>query len=137
MAIKMMVDSIVYDIEYGDPSPVKERDVRWRQRITLVDDDGQRYSLGELLSNASGEVVRVVTAISAKRIEGGSVRDLVRDWVRLAEIRQCYECGTFAGEDFGGWTSREVDLDPGNPEVGPQPNVQEVDFCSTCSRENA
>lgn len=45
---------------------------------------------------------------------------------------QCYECGREPEpfETFGLYT---IDADPGDPEVGPQPDIIEVPFCRDCA----
>lgn len=47
---------------------------------------------------------------------------------------QCYGCRTYIGPEHIGqtWFDHLVDLDPGNPEVGPDPDLQEVLLCPTC-----
>lgn len=47
---------------------------------------------------------------------------------------QCYGCWAYVTEKNLGETWFEVlaDLDPGNPEVGPDPDIQTVLLCPTC-----
>jgi len=48
--------------------------------------------------------------------------------------QQCSCCGRYATKmDLGKeWLVRLVDSDPGDPEVGPQPNIGEAMFCPSC-----
>lgn len=47
---------------------------------------------------------------------------------------QCYLCGSYRTPADEAWTVVTIDLDPGDAEVGPQPNVQNVPVCAPCAR---
>lgn len=51
--------------------------------------------------------------------------------------QQCFGCGRYATKaDIGKeWLVRLVDFDPGDPEVGPQPNIGEAMFCPQCANK--
>lgn len=149
MALKVTVDGTEFDVvvgqavklTYGIPGIPA---ARWRQFVALADEGGQ-VALGELFLDRRGDCVAANTHAdllpdgSRRTLRPGSIRDLIREWLRATELRQCYECGTFAsaehGDTFEGWTKRTVDLDPGDPEVGPQPCVTDVDVCPRCKAD--
>lgn len=66
-----------------------------------------------------------------KQKESVSNRELAVKLIENDEPDQCYGCGRYAepGEVF---KTKTVDLDPGDPEVGPRPDVQDVGFCPDC-----
>ena len=45
---------------------------------------------------------------------------------------QCHECGAY-NVDRATWQQVEVDLDPGNAEVGPDPYLCTVSVCPACA----
>lgn len=51
------------------------------------------------------------------------------------EPNQCYGCGKHQapGEK---WEKKLADLDPGNPENGPDPDICEVEYCPDCIKNN-
>lgn len=52
------------------------------------------------------------------------------------QLNQCHECGEYQKPGVE-WETEMVDLDPGNAEVGPQPDVQEVATCPECLGKRA
>ena len=46
---------------------------------------------------------------------------------------QCYLCNKYLKPGEG--IPRKMDLDPGDPEVGPEPNIQDVFVCPECAKE--
>lgn len=48
---------------------------------------------------------------------------------------QCYGCGKHKqpGEQ---WVVKKIDADPGDPEVGPQPQIIDVEYCPDCIKNN-
>jgi hypothetical protein len=59
------------------------------------------------------------------------VDDIEDELIKKEQMQRCDSCGV--PHDPRALTT--VDLDPGDPEVGPQPRV--VDLCSFCSDEHA
>lgn len=49
---------------------------------------------------------------------------------------QCYECHRYHDEGDQSFTDVDVDADPGDPEVGPQPDIMTVKMCMACVRKN-
>ena len=49
---------------------------------------------------------------------------------------QCYECHRYHNEGDQPFAQVEVDADPGDPEVGPQPDIITVSMCMSCVRKN-
>ena len=47
---------------------------------------------------------------------------------------QCGICGEYNPEPNDRWPTRTVDLDFGDPEVGPRPDIQDVTVCGNCLR---
>lgn len=140
--VKVNVNGVDYDVEFEEATAIvgewpNGSGVRASMKLTHVDDDGSRTGIGTLFLDRRGDCVIATSALTGKLFHYGSARDLVEEFVRISEVRQCWTCGHMAcaehGADFAGWTRRTVDTDPGNPEVGPDPYVIDVDICSDCS----
>lgn len=48
---------------------------------------------------------------------------------------ECYNCGKVKKAGEAGWKTVTMDLDPGDREVGPQPDIQEVGLCPSCAQK--
>jgi hypothetical protein len=141
MAIIFDVDGTEYaaTIETAEPAEMPSwSDVRKKARVTLGG-----AGIGTMFLDRRGDCVVAVSAAAGRIFRPGSARDLIREWVATHEPidpnptpEQCHECGAYRIGDAPGWKTETVDLDPGDPEVGPQPDVQEVPICSPCWQRN-
>lgn len=147
MALMMNVNGWDFEVSLTTSDAQLMPGIRYKQRVQVRCEGEPLTEIGYLYLDRNGDCVMATTALTGEVLRPGGVRELIERFCRDTEVRQCYCCGKMASAEHGdfrpdgtldsfeGWTSRTVDLDPGDPEVGPQPCVTDVDFCPDCPAE--
>jgi hypothetical protein len=138
MALMMTVNGWEFEVTMGAATTAQlVPKARTKMTVTARCEGEPATAVGTLFLNRAGDCVLARSAFGGREFRPGGVRDLIEEFCRATEVRECWKCGHRAsaehGDSFEGWATVTVDNDPGDAEVGPQPDVIDVDVCPECA----